>query len=207
MQPWYYDAAGIISAKDTISMEHEFGLFASVIVAFYRCSEQQWGRLDIVGPDSFPSTPSAFPFRTLEGGTVHVGNAQIVFEGQIHCQHALVGRRTAVYGATVKQLGKPDRPGVIKISYQVTTRRPEWEFIQEGHNRQVKHLPEVITYQDFARFSDGVWGALFPANSDMYEDRVLRMIVFPRYTPIYEVINANNFTTVLRQLVDCEQIY
>jgi len=41
----------------------------------------------------------------------------------------------------------------------------------------------------------------------MYEDRVLRMIVFPRYTPIYEVINADNFATVLRQLVDCEQIY
>ena len=204
MELWYYDAVGMISTQEMISMQDEFGLFAAVIVAFYYCSEQQWGRLDIVKHSPTLSAPSTFPLRTLEGGMIDIKDGQIVLGEKIHCQHTLVGRRTAVYGVTIAQAGNPDRPGVVKISYQVTTRTPEWEFIREAQDRKVEHLPEVIACRDFSKFSDGVWGKLFSKDGDKYEDRVLRMIVFPRYTPIYQAINADNYISVLRQLVDCE---
>jgi len=204
MELWYYDAAGIISTENTISMEQEFGLFAAVIIGFYHCSTQRWGHLDIITHSLTQGTPSTFPLRTLEGGTIDIKGAQIVFKHRICCQCALVGHRTAVYGATVMQAGKPDLLGVIKMSYQVVTWTPEWEFIQKGQDHKVEHLPEVIACQDFTKFSGGVWGALFPGNGNMYEDRVLRMIVFPQYTPIYDIIDVNNFASILHQLVDCE---
>ena len=54
-----------------------------------------------------------------------------------------------------------------------------------------------------AKFSDGVWGKL-PERGGMYEDRTLRLIIFPQYTAIYDVMNADNYISILRQLVDCE---
>ena len=202
MELWYYDAAGIISTENTISIEHDFGLFATVIAAFCCCSERRWGHLDIIKHEHDTGL-GTFPLRTFKGGTIDIKDVHIVIGDKIRSQHALVGRRTAIYGATVIR-AKESLSGVIKMSYQVTMRTPEWEFIQKGHDSHVEHLPEVTAYQDFSRFSEEVWGVLFPDNGHSYEDRVLRIIVLPRYTPIREVINADNFATALYQLVNCE---
>ena len=200
MRLWYYDAAGIISTSDRISMVNDFGMFAAVLVAFYCCSEKQWGGLDIV-----KHIPSVFPFRTLEGGKIDFEGGHVVLGKMISSQHVLVGRRTTVYRATIKQAGEADRSGVVKISYQAVTRAPEWQLIKRAQADGVEHLPEVIFYRDFTKSSDGVRHAPpFPGGSDQYEDRVLRAVVFPFYHPISEVLSQDNFIEVLHQLVGCE---
>ena len=185
-------------------MENDFGLFAAVMVAFHRFSDEQWGRLGMVKHESTEEKSYTFPFSTLKGGTVDFYGGQIVLGQKISGQRVLVGRRTHVYEATVRQAGKLDRPGVVKMCYQVTGRTREWKFIEDAQAQGVDHLPEVIFYRDFSKSSEGVWGDLCRDSSYEYKDRVLRLIVFPRYTPIFKVLSPGNFIQVLHQLVDCE---
>jgi Fungal protein kinase len=206
MQLWYYNATGIISMQDTISMEKDFGLFAAVIVAFGCCSDSQWGCFDIVEENSGLNKPFTFPLRTLKGCTIQTKIGQIELCDKIRCQRVLVGRSTVVYSVKIHKAGGPDQYGVVKMSYQVTTRTPEWVFIEQAREKGVEHLPEVLFYQDYAKSSDGVWRTLISGNNPQYEDRVLRVVVFPHYTPISSVICRDNFTDILSQLIDCKHM-
>ena len=76
--------------------------------------------------------------------------------------------------------------------------------LKDAQAQDVDHLHKLILHKDFRKPSDGVWGVLFPDCSDVYEDRMVRMIASPQYAPISDVLSPSNFVDVLRQLVGCE---
>ncbi|PSR97091.1 hypothetical protein PHLCEN_2v4372 [Hermanssonia centrifuga] len=207
---WYYDAAGIVRTRETISIIRDFEKYAAIVVAFGCCDPSQFGALPpVIRPPLSSSYPENFPPRNLKGYSLDMTmpktNEQITLTLQDHIftQYSLVGRRTFLYA--IKTNSKTlKKPLIAKFSYQVTTRRAEQELVEIAHKAGVEHLPEVHLWGDLWNMSDGMREA-FHIKNEAHEDRVLRGLVYSKYRPLKELFSesCDLLPDMVDQMIDC----
>ncbi len=208
---WYYDAAGIVRTRETISIIHDFEKYAAIVVAFGCCDPFQFGALPpVIRPPLSSPYPENFPHRTLKGYSLEMlmpetnERVTLTLQDNIFTQYSLVGRRTFLYA--IKTNSKTlKKPLIAKFSYQVTAWRAEQELVEIARKAGVEHLPEVHLWGDLWDMSEGVRAA-FHIKSEDYEDRVLRGLVYSKYRPLKELFSesCNLLPDMIDQMVDCE---
>ncbi len=208
---WYYDAVGIVRTQETLSIIHDFETFAAVHIGYACCEPSQWGALPpVIRPPPSPAYPETFPPQSLRGYTFDTSvqstgeKVKITLEDPIFSQYSLVGRRTFLYAIKTKSKTLK-KPLIAKFSYQVTTRRPEQDFVKIAREAGAGHLPEVHMWEDLWKMSDSVRAA-FHEKSDEYEDRVLRALVYTQYFPLKELFSNSGdlIPDMVNQMLDCE---
>jgi hypothetical protein len=120
---------------------------------------------------------------------------------EVYSLHDVISVARALHGRCSRVLGSTslDKDLAIKLSYQVVTRISEADMIKRAHERKISGVVELLFSIDLHKLSGGPRSRLPPdlipgARSDLLvEDRVLRLIVLPRCTPLYKVLNAQHF--------------
>ncbi|KAJ3557709.1 hypothetical protein NM688_g1320 [Phlebia brevispora] len=209
---WYYDASGIVYTADYISIVKNFEVFAAIIVGFACCTPERFG----VFPTSVlkPHIPYTrqFPQHNLEEGTIvmpHPVTKQqisVTMDQCIFAQYILIGRRTFLYTVDTDPMISKNKL-IMKVSYQVTTRRKEYELVALAKKKKVRHLPQIHLWGDLWQLSDGVRDLFLKDNEKQvhYEDRVLRAIVYTRYSSIKPLFTDNPLLipVMVDQMIDC----
>ncbi|TFY74109.1 hypothetical protein EWM64_g9903 [Hericium alpestre] len=222
IQLWYFDACGILRTPKEISILDNFSTFAAVIVAFCSLTPQQWGETQVVkdyeralGPDA-PAVEE-FPRRSLTGGLITFPDHRVYkLKECLASQYTLVGRRTTVYSAMFHHREHGEDPDdkelaskevVVKLSYQVCKRTPEWDFIDAASKAGIDCIPTIFSRGDFEKLSDGVprKGLSPQQQGRMHEDRVLRGLVSPRYQKVTDILQPHLYTGLLGHVVICLQ--
>ncbi|TFY75704.1 hypothetical protein EWM64_g8308 [Hericium alpestre] len=219
---WYFDACGILRTPKEISILENFTTFAAVVVALCSLTPQQWGETQIVKgyePPVGPDAPAVeeFPRRSLTGGLVTFPDHRVYkLKECLASQYTLVGRRTTVYSAMFHHREQEEDPSdkelaskevVVKLSYQICKRTPEWDFIDDASKAGINRIPTIFSRGDFEKLSDSVQrkGLSLQEQGRIYEDRILRGLVTPRYQKVTDVLEPNSFTRLLGQVVICLQ--
>ncbi|KAJ3535782.1 hypothetical protein NM688_g6929 [Phlebia brevispora] len=209
---WYHDASGIVYTEDHISIIDNFELFAALIVGFACCTPEQFGILpsSVVRPRV--PYPRNFPPPNLDESTLTIADAHtkqdvaVTFEEYLLSQYMLVGKRTFLYAIDTEPVLTKQKL-IVKLSYQVTSRKEEHQLVDTAKKAGVPHLPEIHLWGDIWKLSDGARAA-FLSGSDgnaTYEDRVLRAIVYTRYSPIKPLFAENCLLipVMVDQMLDC----
>lgn len=222
---WYYDASGAITTdeKQSLSLVDDFEEVAAVLVAIACCDAARFGAMPGVTPPKGKKHPKHFPSPSLSGYTIsmplpHKRRARqpemvVTLDKPLFCQYSIVGRHTIVYAATASvQVGRRKTNAVIvKISQQARGRRPEYDFLAAAHEAGVDHLPELHSARDLYNLSDGVRGVFMrkdPGYHKIFEDRVLRAIVYTEYIPLVQFLaespHAPRYLQIMaNQMVQC----
>lgn len=67
---WYYDASGVVTTSDELSVIQDFEKFAAIIVCLACCSPEQLGATPKICPPSGTPYPDHFPSKSMSGYTV-----------------------------------------------------------------------------------------------------------------------------------------
>ncbi|KAF7795530.1 hypothetical protein EIP86_006692 [Pleurotus ostreatoroseus] len=208
----YYDACGIVYTVQRLSLIHDFEKTAAIIVALASCTPERFGAL----PASFVKPPKPynkfFPPHDLSGAVVRFKHpvsgkqARITLQSPLYAQYVLAGRRTFAYTTKASPKASEERL-MVKFSYQVVTRKPEYDLINMARKARVKHLPRVHMWADLWRMSDGARGAFYGDDPQCakYEDRTLRMIVYTEYGSIKSLFSqrCDLMPVMVNQMVKC----
>ncbi|KAJ3531482.1 hypothetical protein NM688_g7568 [Phlebia brevispora] len=221
---WYYDACGFVYTE-SISLLDDFEKTAAVMVAIACSTPQQLGALpDVIQPSIHASYPENWPPENLNGYTLTIPQSvtetessspatpdvqatrdiQVTLQESVFSQYVLLGRRTFVY--TVKtEPPISSSEHIIKISYQVNTRRKEPELLKLARKAKVGHLPAIHATADLWKMSDGVRAIFLEKGGVEYEDRTLRAIIYDRYMPLESLIptSPQSIPIMAYQLLDC----
>lgn len=155
----------------------------------------------------------------------------VTLSEHLYTQYVLMGRRSRVYTAVVHEEATieditnedpdariggtaPDgllnngREVVVKLSQQPPGRTSEVELIKQAKDAGVKHLPEIIKCKDLWELcaKDGIRYAFSGCGFDDVDNRTLRCIVTPRYTPLSEQLrkDPDSLIDMAKQLIECE---
>ena len=211
--PWYFDASGMITTSDSLSLVRDFNKFAAFVVALASCTPAQYGALPETAIRSPPQDPASFPQQQLSGCflTMHDiktnNEVQVKLVKHIFTQYSLVGRRTFLYTANVDDTASPLEDVVVKFSYQALTRDPEQGFVKKARDAGVRHLPEIHMTADLWKMSDGVRQIFYETTKGLatFEDRSLRSIMYRRYRPVNRLFarKCELVPVMVAQMIDC----
>ena len=223
---WYYDASGIVKTdeKQSLSLVDQFEEVATALVAVACCDATRLGAMQGVAPPKELKFPANFPPSNLAGYTIkmpfpHQRRARqpqmvVTLDTPLFCQYALVGRHTIVYNATTSASAghKKGKAVIVKLSQQAKGRKPEQEFLAAAMEAGVGHLPELHSSRDLWTLSDGIRSVFLKkdtGHNEVFEDRILRAIVYTQYVPLQELLaNSPKAPEYIRlmvdQMLDCE---
>ena len=194
---------------------------------------------DIIQPPKDFLFPGSFPLKSLTGCTIELTSPKdkcrffVTLLEHLYTQYILVGRRSRVYAATVsireeahkeeaneevsneatadEEALNDGREVVVKLSQQPPGRVSEADLIKKAKDAGVKHLPEMIKSKDLWRLHDqgSIRAAFSGCGIDGVDNRVLRCIVTPRYTPLSEQLlnNPDSLIEMAKQMIECEYYY
>ena len=225
---WYYDASGIIKTdeKQSLSLVDQFEEVAATLVAIACCDATRLGAMQGVTAPKELKSPASFPPSSLSGYTIKMPlphqrrvrqpEMVVTLERPLFCQYALVGRHTIVYNATTSApVGrKKGKAVIVKLSQQAKGRKPEQEFLTAAIEAGVDHLPELHSARDLWTLSDGIRGVFLKKDvdhGDVFEDRILRAIVYTQYVPLQQLLENSSkapeyIKLMVDQMLDCECI-
>ena len=181
-------------------------------------------------PDAFPPRDlnrNSFSVTSVEGND----ELRVTLQSSLTTSYCLTGRRSFIYNASFVPEAKPDTPErevVVKFSYQAAGRAPEQEIIKRALDAGVEHLPTVHAWKDLFQLEDSarviavrkklretkateteIRAELRDAKSKygipLYEDRVFRAIVYPKYGSIRDLF-VKHFELIpimVNQMIDC----
>jgi hypothetical protein len=215
---WYFDSSGVVRTGDKdgksierLSLINDFEYVAAILIALAYCNEERFG----VMPKSVLSPPQnyVFPPSSLTGFTIDIptdndkednntSRQHVTLGGHLYTQYALIGRRTVVYEGTTP--ASAHKKVVIKMSQQYCNRKSEVVFIEAAREKGIDHVPAILSSKDLWRMSDeGTIRAAFGKHD--YEDRVLRCIIMPSYTPLVEQLaqDPDSLKVMVIQLIKC----
>ncbi|EKM48456.1 uncharacterized protein PHACADRAFT_202791 [Phanerochaete carnosa HHB-10118-sp] len=171
-----------------------------------------------VTPPKGSKYPANFPPANLTGYTIKMPlpnkrrarqpQMVVTLDKPLFCQYALVGRHTTVYTATTSvAVGrKKGRAVIVKLSQQAKGRKPEQDFLATALEVDVDHLPELHSSMDLWSLSDGIRSVFLkrdPAHNEIFEDRILRAIVYTQYTPLQQFLaESSDAPEYIRLMVD-----
>lgn len=215
---WYLDASGPVRAgtgkddnKDVLSIIDNFERVAAIFIALSYCDAEQFGALppQVIRPPPPQAYPDQFPPNSLTNFTINMAeddepeHVATLYE-HLFTQYVLFGRRTTVYKAF---FDTEDEGSVhaIKISQQYTGRKSEVALVAYAWDAGVKYLPKIIKHRDIWMLSQGVRRHRAFRN---FDDRVMRCIIFPCYTPLTEHLrkHPNSLKTMVKQMLRCESL-
>ncbi|THG97260.1 hypothetical protein EW026_g4697 [Hermanssonia centrifuga] len=222
MSPWYYDAAGYVSVNQSVSLLSDFPKVMAILVGFACLGHEKWGAIPpaILPPASAPY-PTHFPPESLKDHSFHLihptstQKVGVTLTKSLFTQYNLVGRRTFLYDIETNTVISKD-PLVVKLSYQVVSRKAEHAVLAIAKEAEVEHLPEVHMWGDLWAMSDGIRQIFYDVSSEMsedkegpevatYEDRTLRALVYTKYRPLKELFSksCDLVLVMVDQMLDC----
>ena len=221
----YYDRTCSISTLPFSYTEEHLVDFLLLLMAIRACEYSKFGYSDMfVNLDSPKSS-------TLIGSTLKIphpmnqipddsvprmnwkGDESIKFEGNIHSTYSVFGRATVVYRVNVGcMMGtkwenrSEEEKLVIKIGWQVKTRKAEDEIIRLARKIEPDHTPAMFIAftRDRALPSDKMRDFCGEKGS-YWEARSLRFIVFRCYIPLYE-LKGEEYLEAFIEIVICMYI-
>ncbi|KAK6992607.1 hypothetical protein R3P38DRAFT_148162 [Favolaschia claudopus] len=146
-----------------------------------------------------------------DGWTLKLG--EVIFRA-----HGLIGRGTVVAKAKViecplewRQKNLKGKTVVVKWSWVPKTRTPEAEFVETARRRaendkpqMLNHLPEIYCSADFDHLTPECQRLLHTnLGDDVYENRVLRVIIQKELTPIEKIDDPKQLAEVYKQIFEC----
>ncbi|THG93932.1 hypothetical protein EW026_g7428 [Hermanssonia centrifuga] len=217
MSLWFYDAAGYISITTTLSLLADFEKVLSIFVGFACLGPEGWGAMpSVLSPPS--QSPAHFPRASLENHTFTLprkgrSNVRVTLTKPVFTQYSLVGRRTFVYDIRTSSVVSKE-PLVVKLSYQVASRKAEQDLLALAKKAKVEHLPEVHLWGDLWKMSDGIRQIFYDRSSAMsanedeiasYEERTLRALVCTKYLPLKGLFAKSwkMIPEMVFQMLDC----
>ncbi len=225
MSPWYYDVAGCVSVNQSLSLLSDFPKVMAILVGFACLSHEKWGAIPpAISPPASAPYPTHFPPESLRDHSFDMmhptskRSVRVTLTKSLFTQYNLVGRRTFLYDIETNTVISKD-PLVVKLSYQVVTRKAEHVVLAIAKKAKVEHLPEVHMWGDLWTMSDGIRQIFYDVSSEMsedkegpgvatYEDRTLRALVYTRYRPLKELFSksCDLVLVMVDQMLDCEYI-
>lgn len=133
---WYYDRSGAVTSE-SFEYDKNLGQLARFVAAFSCMTVEELGFIPELNPPGgtcLDSDAGLAP-TSLANYTMDVGDVTVTLEKPLDPRFGFVGRGTLVYDVTMrkKAAGKGKRKiekgeaAVVKLSWQVTQRKPEWE--------------------------------------------------------------------------------
>jgi hypothetical protein len=128
---------------------------------------------------------------------------RLKFGKQHYQQYGAFGRGTTVYRADIT-MGDKNIQGVCKISWPAASRDSEYDLIQQARVVDPDHLPQVICSWDIeeTNLPSRMLRRDCPHAAVEHEPRVLRIVVFPFYSPIHE-LKGEEFLATLWDIILC----
>ncbi len=214
MSPWYYDAAGYVSVNQNLSLVSDFPKVMAILVGFACLGHEKWGAIPaVISPPASAPYPTHFPPESLKDHSfdmVHPNSkrkVRVTLTKSLFTQYNLVGRRTFLYDIETNTVISKT-PLVVKISYQVVTRKAEHIVLKLAKKAKVGHLPEVHMWGDLWKMSEGIRQTFYDLSSKTatFEDRVLRALVYTKYLPIKELFSKSPdlIFVMADQILDCK---
>lgn len=208
---WYYDACGTVRTKDTISLIDDFEKAAALLVGIAICSPEQLGALpSFISPPPSAPYPTSWPPENLQNHTLTLRrpsekDMSITLTQPVFTQYSLSGRRTFVYNIDPNR-AISDEEMIVKLSYQVSTRKPEQDLVMIARKAGVEHLPRIHLSGDLFKMSDGVRRIFLERGGIDYEDRMLRMIVYSKYLPLSSLVpeHPECLREMTVQIINCK---
>ncbi|PSS38067.1 hypothetical protein PHLCEN_2v98 [Hermanssonia centrifuga] len=211
MSLWYYDASGYVRTEESVSVMKDFEKFAAIMVAFACGEPKHWGALpDIISPPSSTPYPASFPPPSLKGHSLEMvppdtkEPVKVTLGKPVFTQYGLVGRRTFLYRIKTNTV-VAQTPLVIKFSYQVVSRKREQDLVEVARKAGVKHIPKVHMWRDLWKLSDGARAIFHGDKKGVYEDKMLRALVYTRYIPLKALFKTawHLIPHMADQILDC----
>ncbi|KAF9476180.1 hypothetical protein BDN70DRAFT_863614 [Pholiota conissans] len=198
---------------------------ATRLVAMLYCMQhatpKQWGLVQAItpGPESFTAEETIKRRDLVRGMLLTLNNGAVLKLGDlIFLQHALIGRGTCVATAEPIEGGADwkEKKIVVKFSFTPKTRTSEGlvlaNIVKKTEERQqdkwvLDHLPEVLHYESLVPTDTDVQtllSAYFTAkSSDVYEDRILQVMVMTEQLPITELTTSEMLISAIRDVFKC----
>ncbi|KAF9474598.1 hypothetical protein BDN70DRAFT_884630 [Pholiota conissans] len=218
----YYDRSVTVkSSSIDFSMKGDPTKLVAMLYCMQRATPRQWSLVRAITPGSESYTgKESIEYRDLVRGMLLTLNNGVVLKlgDLIFLQHALIGRGTCVATAEPIEAGADwkDKKIVVKFSFTPKTRTPEGvvlaNIVKKVEERQedkwmLDHLPEVLHYESLAPTASDVQtllSAYFTAkSSDVYEDRVLQVMVMTEQLPITELTTPETLISAIRDVFKC----
>ncbi|KAG8843016.1 hypothetical protein FRB96_004477 [Tulasnella sp. 330] len=198
---WYYDRSGAVSSE-SFDFRYNLEFLARFIVAFSCMSTTQLGFIsELQPPEGVPlGSIAALAPASLADFTMDCGDVTVTLVKPLEVRYGFVGRGTVVY--EVKMCKNADSAeseagdikeevAVIKLSWQVTTRRPEWEWIEEALREGVPQelIIQVFGHRVLQQLSAGFRSQLLSSASTgaKWENRELRIQTMEKLSPIADL--------------------
>lgn len=222
---WHYGPCGIVYTNEVLSLIHHFETVAAVLVAIAMSTPERFGAIPsfVMKPGTDTFLRGSFPFHTLTGhsfvmqGTSKRSKTKVTLQDPVATSYTITGRRPFVYTARTVPSPATCKDGrvIVKLSYQLTIKRPEHELIERARLHGVGHLPAVHASVDLWTLPDnayeiserGVVGNAERAGEDerSCEDRVLRAIAYTEYGCITRLFpeHPELIPIMVDQMIDC----
>ncbi|PSR73869.1 hypothetical protein PHLCEN_2v10316, partial [Hermanssonia centrifuga] len=221
MSLWYYDAAGYVSVNQCLSLLADFEKVVAIFVGFACLGHERWGAIpSVISPPTSAPYPTNFPPESLNDHSFvlprRLNSKQMVrvtLTEPCFTQYNLVGRRTFLYDIKTDTVISK-KPLVVKLSYQVVTRKREDQLLTRAKKAKVGHLPEFHLWGDLWNMSDGIRQIFYETSSRLsedergvatYEDRTLRALVYTKYLPLKTLFSESCelIPVMVDQILDC----
>ncbi|THG94519.1 hypothetical protein EW026_g6975 [Hermanssonia centrifuga] len=225
MSLWYYDAAGYVSVNQCLSLLADFEKVVAIFVGFACLGHERWGAIpSVISPPTSAPYPTNFPPESLNDHSFvlprRLNSKQMVrvtLTEPCFTQYNLVGRRTFLYDIKTDTVISK-KPLVVKLSYQVVTRKREDQLLTRAKKAKVGHLPEFHLWGDLWNMSDGIRQIFYDTSSRLskdekgvatYEDRTLRALVYTKYLPLKALFSKSCelLPVMVDQILDCAYFY
>jgi hypothetical protein len=215
IQLLYYDRSIFLKSEPLNFLEDPLSLVA-MLRAMCNLPRSQLSHANLITPPPFLGAPrrsedifDGLKLTLSDGTGLRLGST-------IYQQHGIIGRGTCVvraeYIAGSGARSDDDswvRSLVVKLSWPAKSRVSENDLIAKARNAAdhdehrwvLKHLPKVLHAED--RRIESLSPALIARMGDVYEERVLRIIVQEELYPITERTNAVDLAQSFREIFKC----
>ncbi|KAG8872738.1 hypothetical protein FRB98_009439, partial [Tulasnella sp. 332] len=199
---WYYDRSGAVSSE-SFDFRYNLELLARFIVAFSYMSTTQLGFIpELQPPKGVPlNSIAALAPKSLADFTMDCGDVTVTLVKPLEVRYGFVGRGTVVYEVKMRKNADPaggseasdieEEVAVVKLSWQVATRRPEWEWIEEALREGVPQelIIEVFGHRVLQTLSAGFRSQLLlgASSGGKWENRELRIQTMEKLSSIADL--------------------
>jgi hypothetical protein len=222
IQLLYYDRS-IVLKSQSLNFLEDPSRFVAMLRAMCHLPLSQLGHANLIAPPPFLGLGGprrsedifdALELTLSDGTGLRLGST-------IHQQHGIIGRGTCVVRATYigESRARCDDDSwvgslVVKLSWPAKSRVSENDLIAKARNTAadhdehrwvLKHLPKVLHAED--RQIESLSPALIARMGDVYEERVLRIIVQEELYPITERTNAVDLAESFREIFKCRHLH
>jgi hypothetical protein len=205
----WYDRSAIVRSK-AFSFKRRPALFVAVMHCLASLGCKRWGHNPLLELPSLqaPLPPGVCP-QLFHGVRVAFKNTNVQLADIVFQSHGLIGRGTCVVRA--HPVADASTTVILKFSWPAKSRTSEAVILktviefatQNTETWAHNHLPKVLDYEEIEPGQDSPQSFLLGLLKDLYEERVLRIIVQDELTPITELKTAEDVAKAFHGIFKC----